>query len=94
MISTGLLLDPRVYRIFVTTLSGQSISGTTRLLELLGERAPSTRNTDPLPAIIISQVPDVFQNTELRSNQEEKLLEAAKSFLGEDLQFLRVICNW
>ncbi|MDF5723367.1 MAG: AAA family ATPase [Rhizonema sp. PD37] len=93
-LSTGLLLDPRVYRIFVTTLSGQSISGTTRLLELLGERAPSTRNTDPLPAIVISQVPDEFQSTDLLLNQEEKLLEAAKSFLGEDLQFLRVITGF
>lgn len=93
-LSTGLLLDPRVYRIFVTTLSGQSISGTTRLLELLGERSPSTRNTDPLPAIIISQVPDDFQNTELFLNQEKKLLEAAKPFLGEDLQLLRVITGF
>ncbi len=93
-LSTGLLLDPRVYRIFVTTLSGQSISGTTRLLELLGERAPSTRNTDPLPAIIISQVRDEFQNTEFLLDQEEKLLEAAKSFLGEDLQLVRVITGF
>lgn len=93
-LSTGLLLDPRVYRIFVTTLSGQSISGTTRLLELLGDRAPSTRNTDPLPAIIISQVRDELQNTEFLENQEEKLLEAAKSFLGEDLQLLRVITGF
>lgn len=93
-LSTGLLLDPRVYRIFVTTLSGQSIAGTTKLLELLGERAPSIRNTDPLPAIIISQVPDEFQNTDLLLNQEEKLLEAAKPFLGEDLQLLRVITRF
>ncbi|MBD2777489.1 MinD/ParA family ATP-binding protein [Iningainema tapete] len=93
-LSTGLLLDPRVYRIFVTTLSGQSISGTARLLELLGERAPSIRDTDPLPAIIISQVPEEFQKTDLLSNPEEKLLESAKSFLGEDLQLLRVITGF
>ena len=53
-LSTGLILDPRVYRIFVTTLSAQSISGTVRLLELLGERALSRRHTEPLPALIIN----------------------------------------
>ncbi|MEH2052024.1 KGGVGR-motif variant AAA ATPase [Nostoc sp.] len=93
-LSTGLLLDPRIYRIFVTTLSGQSISGTARLLELLGERALSVRETDPLPAIIISQVPDGVENTELFSNPETKLLESAKAFLGEDLQLLRVITKF
>lgn len=93
-LSTGLILDPRVYRIFVTTLSGQSISGTARLLELLGEKAPSARDTDPLPTLIISQVPDEVQNTDLFSNQEKKLLESAKLFLGEDLQLLRVITGF
>lgn len=93
-LSTGLLLDPRIYRIFVTTLSGQSISGTARLLELLGERALSVRETDPLPTIIISQVPDGVENTELFSNPETKLLESAKAFIGEDLQLLRVITKF
>ncbi|MBW4616905.1 MAG: hypothetical protein KME21_27410 [Desmonostoc vinosum HA7617-LM4] len=100
--STGLLLDPRVYRIFVTTLSGQSISGTTRLLKLLGERAPSARNTDPLPAIIISQVPDEVQNTELSpdleksllSEPEKTLIKAAKSFIKEDQEIIRVITGF
>jgi len=48
-LATGLILDPRVYRIFVTTLTGQSIAGTVRVLELIGERSPSTREEDPLP---------------------------------------------
>ena len=93
-LSTGLILDPRVYRIFVTTLSGQSISGTAKLLELVGEKAPSARNTDPLPTIIISQVPDEIQNTELFSNQEEILLESAKAFTGEDLEPLILITRF
>jgi len=93
-LSTGLILDPRVYRIFVTTLSGQSISGTARLLELLGERSPYLRETDPLPTIMISQVTDEIQNTDFLFNQEKKLLESAKPFIGEDLQLLRVITGF
>ncbi|MGI2904821.1 ParA family protein [Tolypothrix sp. VBCCA 56010] len=93
-LSTGLILDPRIYRVFVTTLSGQSISGTARLIELLGKKAPSARDTDPLPTLIISQVPDEVQNTDLFSNQERKLLESAKPFIGEDLQLLRVITGF
>ncbi len=93
-ISTGLILDPRVYRIFVTTLSGQSISGTARLLELLGERSPYLRETDPLLTIMISQVTDEIQNTDFLFNQEKKLLESGKPFIGEDLQLLRVIIGF
>ncbi|MBW4491778.1 MAG: AAA family ATPase [Oscillatoria princeps RMCB-10] len=90
-LATGLILDPRVYRVFVTTLSGQSISGTARLLELLGERAPSRRDTEPLPALIIGQVPKNYRDSDLLEEAEEKLLEAARPFLGEDREPLRVI---
>jgi hypothetical protein len=89
--ATGLILDPRVYRVFVTTLSGQSISGTARLLELLGERAPSRRDTEPLPALIIGQVPEDDRRSDLVEEAEEKLLEAARPFLGEDREPLTVI---
>jgi len=57
-ISASLLLDPRVYRVLVTTLSGQSIQGTKLMLELLGRMAPSKGLNDPLPSLIITQVPD------------------------------------
>ncbi len=90
-LATGLILDPRVYRVFVTTLSGQSISGTARLLELLGERAPSRRDTEPLPALIIGQVPEDDRRSDLVEEAEEKLLEAARPFLGEDREPLTVI---
>ncbi|MUG98038.1 hypothetical protein F7734_39300 [Scytonema sp. UIC 10036] len=101
-LSTGLLLDPRVHRIFVTTLSGQSISGTIRLLELLGERAPSTRDTDPLPTLIISQVPKDVQDTELLpdpnksllSEPEKRLIESAKFFIGDNRELLRIITGF
>jgi MinD-like ATPase involved in chromosome partitioning or flagellar assembly len=38
-VSAGILLDPRVYRVFVTTASGQSVAGTAQLLELLAAKA-------------------------------------------------------
>lgn len=72
-LSTGLILDPRVYRVFVTTLSGQSIAGTKQLLELVREKAPSQRDTDPLPTIIISQVPDELKESELLKDENEIL---------------------
>jgi len=90
-LAAGLILDPRVYRIFVTTLSGQSISGTIRLLELLGEKSPSTRDTDPLPTLIITQVPENEQGSDLVLEADNKLLEASTKIIGEDRELLRVI---
>jgi MinD-like ATPase involved in chromosome partitioning or flagellar assembly len=90
-LAAGLILDPRVYRIFVTTLSGQSISGTIRLLELLGEKSPSTRDTDPLPTLIITQVPEHEQGSDLVLEADNKLLEASRKIIGEDRELLRVI---
>ncbi|MBN1324436.1 MAG: AAA family ATPase [Methanotrichaceae archaeon] len=57
-ISASLLLDPRVYRVLVTTISGQSFQGTKLMLELLGKVALSRRSDEPLPALIIAQVPE------------------------------------
>lgn len=93
-LATGLILDPRVYRVFVTTLTGQSIAGTVRVLELIGERSPSTREEDPLPALIFSQVPEGNTSTDLVMEAEFKLLETSRTFLGEDGDILRVFTPW
>jgi len=53
-LSAPILLDPRVQRVFVTTVSEQSLHGTERLIRELGRRAPS-RKGDPASAIIITQ---------------------------------------
>jgi MinD-like ATPase involved in chromosome partitioning or flagellar assembly len=90
-LAAGLILDPRVYRVFVTTLSGQSISGTTKLIELIANRAPSKREEEPLPALIFSQVPEDKQPTDLLVESEKKLLDAAQPFLEEDSEPVRVI---
>jgi MinD-like ATPase involved in chromosome partitioning or flagellar assembly len=90
-LAAGLILDPRVYRVFVTTLSGQSISGTIKLIELIANRAPSKREEEPLPALIFSQVPEDKQPTDLLVESEKKLLDAAQPFLEEDSEPVRVI---
>jgi MinD-like ATPase involved in chromosome partitioning or flagellar assembly len=93
-LATGLILDPRVYRVFVTTLSGQAISGTTMLLELIGKKALSTKETDPSPALIISQIPKKDQGSNLVSDTEYKLLEAAKPFISEDQEPVSIITSF
>ncbi|MEU2082277.1 AAA family ATPase [Streptomyces albus] len=54
-LSAPVLLDPRVQRVFVTTLSHQSLAGTDKMLRQLGQRAPSVEGTDPPSAVIITQ---------------------------------------
>jgi MinD-like ATPase involved in chromosome partitioning or flagellar assembly len=83
-LSAGLLLDPRVYRVFVTTASGQSVAGTAQLLELLAARAISTREDDPLPALIVSQVPEDGQHDDLVQEADLKLLQTVDSFVSEE----------
>lgn len=83
-ISAGLLLDPRVYRVLVTTLSSQALEGTIQLLQLLGEKAPSRTDDQPLPSLILSQIPEgPSQNKEAVLEAERRLLEAARSFLPD-----------
>ncbi|MFD9141065.1 KGGVGR-motif variant AAA ATPase [[Kitasatospora] papulosa] len=54
-LSAPVLLDPRVQRVFVTTLSSQSLEGTERLMCQLGNKAPSLEGHDPAPAAVITQ---------------------------------------
>lgn len=87
-LSAGLLLDPRVYRVFVTTASGQSVAGTSQLLELLGKRAISKRENDPLPALVVSQVPEDKLHDLLVQEAEYKLLQTVNSYVDEDEKVL------
>lgn len=56
-LSSSWLLDPRVANVLVSTLSSQSVDGTTTVLELLSqnERKSGLTPSDP-PALIVSQV--------------------------------------
>jgi|GEM_PF-334092 len=77
-ISAGLLLDPRVFRVLVTTISSQSFEGTRLLLELIAGLAPSKKEEEPLPAIILSQIPEEFQDEEKIDSYLELLWASAK----------------
>lgn len=80
-ISAGLLLDPRVYRVLVTTVSSQSIKGTGQVLNFIGDTSPSRREDEPLPAIVFSQIPDGAVGEELAVRAESAILEAGQEFL-------------
>lgn len=59
-LSSPILLDSRVHRVFVTTVSDQSVRGTVSLLKELGRRAPSRHENDPICKVIVTQ----FQENE------------------------------
>ena len=93
-LATSLILDPRVYRVFVTTLSEQSVAGTKQLLELIADAdraAISTSEENPLPAIIFTKVPENEQSKYLILESEERLLETIQPFLEEDREPVRII---
>lgn len=54
-LSAPLLLDPRVHRVFVTTISDQSVRGTRQILRALARRAPSQTANDPDCALLLTQ---------------------------------------
>lgn len=54
-LSAPVLLDPRVQRVFATTLSHQSLAGTELLVRQLGRRAPAIQGTDPATSVILTQ---------------------------------------
>ncbi|MFT9669252.1 KGGVGR-motif variant AAA ATPase [Streptomyces rhizosphaericola] len=75
-LSAPVLLDPRVQRVFVTTLSHQSVAGTERLLRQLGHRAPTRQGVDPASSVIITQY---------RQDVHEDQAERARNELGSAL---------
>jgi MinD-like ATPase involved in chromosome partitioning or flagellar assembly len=81
-VSSGILLDPRVYRVFVTTLSSQSIKGTLSLLDVLGKVIvePSTRAAEPVPSVILTQIPPELVNGDAHQQAEQALLEVMTPF--------------
>ncbi|WBB91431.1 AAA family ATPase [Verrucosispora sp. WMMC514] len=54
-LSAPLLLDPRVLRVFVTTISDQSVRGTRQILRELSRRAPSQQPGHPDCALLLTQ---------------------------------------
>jgi len=59
-LAAPILLDPRVMRVFVTTISSQSLHGTEKLIRQLGSQSPARAGVDPAPGAVITQYrPDV-----------------------------------
>ncbi len=82
--STGILLDPRVHRILVTTLSAQSVEGTEYILELF-ERLTPPRPGYPLPKVIFSQIPDAYMKEKASMAYQIKRIEnSAQAFWKTD----------
>ncbi len=80
-LAAGLLLDPRVYRVVVSTLSDQSIQGACLMFERLGELSPSLREHEPFPAVILSQIPSGKAGDTLADGAEERIQKATQFFL-------------
>lgn len=89
-LATGLILDQRVYRVFVTTLSEQSLEGTKQLLEVIKDKALSAAEENPLPALIFTKVPQEHSEY-LVAEPEQRLLEVMQPFLGEDSEPVRIV---
>ena len=54
-LNAPLLLDPRVSRVFVTTISDQSIRGTVQVLTEVARRAPGRSIDDPFCTVLVTQ---------------------------------------
>ncbi|KRV49153.1 hypothetical protein AQ490_21330 [Wenjunlia vitaminophila] len=54
-LAAPILLDPRVMRVFVTTISSQSLQGTETMIRQLGAQSPALVGTDPTPGAIVTQ---------------------------------------
>ena len=79
-LSAPILLDPRVQRVFVTTISDQSVQGTSNLLNQLALRAPSRKSTDPACVVLLTQFQEEEHGTEL-ANAAATLAEAVAGTL-------------
>lgn len=81
-LSAPILLDPRVQRVFVTTLSSQSLDGTVRMIRQLGAKAPAWLGRDPAPAAVVTQY---------RLDVHDAEAEAAREALAQALDDILLV---
>lgn len=82
-LSSGWLLDPNVYKVIVTTLSGQSLRGCQNLIErtnLIYNKFGFDNNDNLIPFIIFSQVPTDFDSSVRRAWESDSDLFPNKDF--------------
>ncbi len=82
-LSSGLILDPRAHRVFVTSASGQSIMGACEVFRLVSQYAPSYKDYHPEPSAIISLLPKELEDIPEVSG-ELKLRDAAEQLIIKD----------
>jgi len=82
-LSAGLLLDPRVARVIVTTLSSQSVEGTKELLRRLG-RVTATDGASPAPtsSLVINSVPPDLDPSPKLEDAVTALLDAGRDYFS------------
>ncbi|WP_314223736.1 KGGVGR-motif variant AAA ATPase [Streptomyces zaehneri] len=80
-LSAPVLLDPRVQRVFVTTLSSQSLDGTVRMIRQLGAKAPALLGRDPAPAAVVTQYRMDVHDADAEAAREV-LVQALDDVLG------------
>ncbi|MEV0853920.1 KGGVGR-motif variant AAA ATPase [Nocardia fluminea] len=83
-LSAPILLDPRVQRVFVTSLSHQSLSGTKDLVRQLMRRAPSLQGRDPASAVVVTQYRPDIHGAQLGSECAELSDILAESLQGPE----------
>lgn len=79
-LNAPVLLDPRVHRVFVTTLSEQSVRGTEHLLDAVARLAPSGPD-DPACTVLVTQFDERDNDTELAA-AAQRLTTAVARTLG------------
>ncbi|GEB52674.1 KGGVGR-motif variant AAA ATPase [Streptomyces cacaoi] len=82
-LAAPVLLDPRVQRIFVTTLSHQSVAGTEKMMRQLGHRAPTLQSIDPASSVIITQYREEVHESQI-ARAESDLSAALMAMLAAD----------
>lgn len=75
-LSAPLLLDPRVHRVIVSTVSDQAVRGTHQLLRQLALRAPAAGPSDPACAVLVTQF-ESYGHQEILAGVVERLRPAA-----------------
>lgn len=81
-LAASVLLDPRVQRIFVSTVSAQSLDGTELTIRELARRAPS-RLSDPPTALILTQYRPT-ESAERLADLTAPLIDAVAASLAVD----------
>ncbi len=84
-LSAGLILDPRVYRVIVTTLSEQSLEGTKLLLQELERISELIGQNCRYPSLIVNKIPEELLNSEIYDNAITNLLLKNKNGEDEDV---------